>query len=155
MDICSLLDSNLLDCSCNNTVALALGSSVYIWNAETCTMVGALEPLTGREPISSLCWSEDGRTLSVGTRRGEIQVRSKTSMEIHDVEGLALALWWLWLFMFFKLWDVECKRMTRCLLPHLAMVRAVSWKQYLLSRFVCYRKHTHTHTQSPFLVKWY
>lgn len=57
-------------------VALALGSSVYIWNAETHTVVGSLEPdpLSGQESISSLCWSEDGRALCVGTRRGEIQV---------------------------------------------------------------------------------
>ncbi|XP_029685132.1 cell division cycle protein 20 homolog B-like [Takifugu rubripes] len=97
---------NLLDCSSHNTVALALGSSVYIWNAETHTVVGSLEPdpLSGQESISSLCWSEDGRTLCVGTRRGEIQ-----------------------------LWDADCKHMTRCLLAHVSVVRAVSWKWPLLS----------------------
>lgn len=47
-------------------------------------------------------------------------------------------------FFFLKLWDVECQCMTRCLLPHCSMVRAVSWKQHLLSRFVTESTHTHT-----------
>uniref|UniRef100_A0A674PJ25 Uncharacterized protein n=1 Tax=Takifugu rubripes TaxID=31033 RepID=A0A674PJ25_TAKRU len=42
--------------------------------------------------------------LCVGTRRGEIQ-----------------------------LWDADCKHMTRCLLAHVSVVRAVSWKWPLLS----------------------
>lgn len=88
VDICSLSDSNLLDCSCNNTVALALGSSVHIWNAATCTVMGYLEAVAEEESISSLCWSKDGRTLGVGTRRGQIQVRS-----LGPHGG---GLWWWW-----------------------------------------------------------
>ncbi|KAM9360205.1 cell division cycle protein 20 homolog B-like [Symphorus nematophorus] len=104
--------SNLLDCSCNGMIALALGCSVYIWNSETQALVGHLDPSPqpGRssdyqtQSISCLCWSKDGRALCVGTRRGDIQ-----------------------------LWDVEQKQNMSCLPSHLSVVRALSWKQCLLS----------------------
>uniref|UniRef100_UPI0037E712FC cell division cycle protein 20 homolog B-like n=1 Tax=Semicossyphus pulcher TaxID=241346 RepID=UPI0037E712FC len=103
--------SNLLACSCNGMIALALGSSVYLWNSETQALVGHLNPSQQRGPphhqtqsVLSLCWSRDGGALCIGTRRGEIQ-----------------------------LWDVEQNRRMRCLPPHLSVVRALSWKQQLLS----------------------
>ncbi|XP_071339553.1 cell division cycle protein 20 homolog B-like isoform X2 [Trachinotus anak] len=101
--------SNVLDCSRTGMVALALGSSVYLWNSETRALVGHLDPSTqtGRPclwSISCLCWSRDGRTLCIGTRRGEIQ-----------------------------LWDVEYKQSMRCLPSHLSVVGALSWKHQLLS----------------------
>ncbi|XP_044051415.1 cell division cycle protein 20 homolog B-like isoform X2 [Siniperca chuatsi] len=104
--------TNLLDCSCNGMIALALGSSVYLWNSETRALVGYLDqsPQPGRSrlqtpSISCLCWSKDGRALCIGTRRGEVQ-----------------------------LWDVERKQNMRYLPSHLSVVRALSWKQQLLSR---------------------
>lgn len=79
--ISSPSDTNLLDCSCNGMIALALGSSVCLWNSETRALVGHLDlsPQPGRphgqtQSVSSLCWSKDGRALCIGTRRGEIQV---------------------------------------------------------------------------------
>ncbi|KAK5870890.1 hypothetical protein PBY51_003798 [Eleginops maclovinus] len=101
--------TNLLDCSCDGIIALALGSSVYLWNSETHALVGYLVPSpqpggTYLQTISCLSWSRDGRTLCIGTRRGELQ-----------------------------LWDVEQKQNTRCLRSHLSVVRALSWKQQLLS----------------------
>nr|XP_020449630.1 cell division cycle protein 20 homolog B isoform X2 [Monopterus albus] len=112
--------TNLLDCSCNGMIALALGSSVYLWNSETRALVGYLNPsLQPGQPhhqmqsISSLCWSRDGRVLSTGSRRGEIQ-----------------------------LWDVERKQNMMCLPSHLSVVRAFSWKQQLLSSG-CMLGHIH------------
>ncbi|KAM7019123.1 cell division cycle protein 20 homolog B-like [Tautogolabrus adspersus] len=103
--------SNLLDCSCNGVIALALGSSVYLWNSETQALLGCLcpSPQPGTlylqtQSVSSLCWSRDGRSLCIGTRRGEIQ-----------------------------LWDVEQNQRVRCLPSHVSVVRALSWKQQLLS----------------------
>ncbi|XP_040010581.1 cell division cycle 20.3, cofactor of APC complex-like [Xiphias gladius] len=101
--------TNVLDCSCNGMIALALGSSVYLWNSETRALVGYLNPSPQaggpyHQSVSSLSWSRDGRALCIGTRRGEIQ-----------------------------LWDVDNKQNMRCLPSHLAVVRALSWKQQLLS----------------------
>ncbi|XP_041854680.1 cell division cycle 20.3, cofactor of APC complex-like [Melanotaenia boesemani] len=103
--------TNLLDCSCNGMVALALGSSVYLWNSETHSLVGHLEPSPdpGRrhfenQAISCLCWSRDGRALCIGNRLGEIQ-----------------------------LWDVDHKQNMRYLRSQDSVVAALSWKQHLLS----------------------
>lgn len=76
-------DTNLLDCSCDGVIALALGSSVYLWNSVTRSVVGHLDqtaasgqPSSGcqTQSISCVCWSGDGRILCIGTRRREIQV---------------------------------------------------------------------------------
>ncbi|CAJ1069243.1 cell division cycle protein 20 homolog B-like%2C partial [Xyrichtys novacula] len=103
--------TNLLDCSCNGMIALALGSSVYLWNSESQALVGCLEnhpkpgpPYHQTDSVSCLCWSRDGRALSIGTRRGEIQ-----------------------------LWDVEQNQRVSCLSSHLSVVGALSWNQKLLS----------------------
>nr|XP_057927457.1 cell division cycle protein 20 homolog B-like [Doryrhamphus excisus] len=101
--------TNLLDCSCNGLLALALDSSVYIWNSETHSVLGRLEPrlepgLGHRHTVSCLCWSRDGRILCIGTRRGEVQ-----------------------------LWDVERGQNVRTLPSHMSVVRALSWNQQLLS----------------------
>ncbi|XP_041792343.1 cell division cycle protein 20 homolog B-like [Chelmon rostratus] len=101
--------TSLLDCSCNGMIALALGSSVYLWNSETRAPVGRLDPspqpgASDLRSISCLCWSRGGSALCIGTRRGEIQ-----------------------------LWDVERKQNVRSLPSHSSVVRAISWKQQLLS----------------------
>ncbi|KAM8761305.1 cell division cycle protein 20 homolog B-like [Acanthopagrus schlegelii] len=102
--------ANLLDCSSYGLIALALGSSVFIWDSETRALVGCLDPGPGRasghqgQSISCLCWSRDGRALCIGTRRGDIQ-----------------------------LWDVEQRQNMSRLSSHLSAVRALSWKQQLLS----------------------
>ncbi|XP_051923186.1 cell division cycle protein 20 homolog B-like [Hippocampus zosterae] len=101
--------THLLDCSCTGILALALDSSVYIWNSETCSLLGRLDPCPeqGRErrqTVSCIRWSADGGVLSIGTGRGEVQ-----------------------------LWDIEQRKNVRSLLSHLSVVRGLSWKQQLLS----------------------
>ncbi|KAK0135422.1 Cell division cycle protein 20 B [Merluccius polli] len=79
-------DSNLLACSCTGLIALALGSDVHLWNSETQSLEGHTHPgpdspthtqpgraCWPRRAVSSLCWSSDGRVLSIGTRQGQIQ----------------------------------------------------------------------------------
>lgn len=80
----SFTDTHLLDCSCEGVIALALGSSVYLWNSQTGALAGSLDPspqpglARHRAPsISCLSWSRDGGVLCIGTRQGEIQVAWK------------------------------------------------------------------------------
>ncbi|MED6276627.1 hypothetical protein CHARACLAT_004941 [Characodon lateralis] len=103
--------ADLLDCSCDGMIALALGSAVYLWNSETRALVGHFQsspdpgqPLCRSMSISCLSWSGDGRALCTGNRRGEIQ-----------------------------LWDVDQKQNVCHLQPHVSLVSALSWKQQLLS----------------------
>lgn len=81
-------DTNLLDCSCDGVIALALSSSVYLWDSESRSVVGRLDQTApsgqqwsdGRtRSVSCLCWSGDGRILCIGTRRREMQVFGETA----------------------------------------------------------------------------
>uniref|UniRef100_A0A8C6P5B8 Cell division cycle 20B n=1 Tax=Nothobranchius furzeri TaxID=105023 RepID=A0A8C6P5B8_NOTFU len=99
--------TDLLDCSSDGVIALALGSAVYIWNSVTNLLVGHLDPGGPRHSalsVSCLCWSRDGRVLCFGNRRGEI-----------------------------KLWDVDHKQNLRHFQSHQSSATAISWSQQLLS----------------------
>lgn len=68
---------NLVDWSCGNLVAIALGGSVYIWNAET-SEVSCLCSLSEDEEsedyICSVRFSGDGSYLALGTSNGPVQI---------------------------------------------------------------------------------
>jgi cell division cycle protein 20 (cofactor of APC complex) len=77
---------NLLDWSTKNMIAVALGETVYLWNASN----GSIDTLcTHNEQgsyVSSLSWSQNGKHLAIGTGNNKVQ-----------------------------LWDVETKRKDRTL----------------------------------------
>lgn len=102
---------NLLDWSCTNLVAIGLGESVYIWNAESgqvnllCTVGGENSvEVEGDEYICALRWSEDGVYLSIGLSTGSIQV-----------------------------WDIESTTLLRTMTGHLSRVPSLSWSGAILS----------------------
>ncbi|XP_055017911.1 cell division cycle protein 20 homolog B [Boleophthalmus pectinirostris] len=103
--------TNLLDCSSNGVIALALGSSVYLWHSKNCALLGHLAPKASQgqasshsQTILSLCWSKDGQELCIGNRRGDIE-----------------------------LWDVEYGLSVKRVSSHQSAVRALSWKHNLVS----------------------
>lgn len=63
----------MIDWSSFNTLAVALGTSIYLWNADTGAIDQLLE-LTGVDYVTSLCWVPNGNLLSVGTSLGPVQV---------------------------------------------------------------------------------
>ncbi|KAG8322857.1 ubiquitin-protein transferase activating protein [Homalodisca vitripennis] len=69
------VDLNLIDWSANNVLAVALGSSVYLWNATTGNIDQLME-LEGTDYVCSLSWIQEGNMLAVGTFQGPVQVRS-------------------------------------------------------------------------------
>jgi len=99
---------NLLDWSCNNTLAVALGPSVYLWNATTAEITELMSTATEDEEtdnsITSVSWSEDGSFLAVGTNDSEVQ-----------------------------LWDVTRTKKVRSLQGHSARVGALAWNRHILS----------------------
>jgi cell division cycle 20, cofactor of APC complex len=109
LDAPDLLDDyylNLVDWSISNWLAIALGQTVYLWNAGT----GDIEELCTFDDgpnahISSVSWLPDGGThLAVGTSNGYTQ-----------------------------LWDVnECKKV-RSMNGHSDRVGALSWNRHLLT----------------------
>jgi len=75
LDAPELLDDyylNLLDWSEANVIAVALGSSVYLWNAESGD-VSELMQLEGKH-VTSVSWIKEGGYLGVGTSDSELQI---------------------------------------------------------------------------------
>jgi len=107
LDAPDLLDDyylNLLDWSSRNTVAVALGCAVYLWDAAT----GEIELLCENEEddnnITSVSFMADGTHLAVGNNYNSVQ-----------------------------LFDVERKQKVRTMNGHAARVGSLAWNNYVLS----------------------
>ncbi|XP_072606033.1 cell division cycle protein 20 homolog B isoform X3 [Vulpes vulpes] len=94
---------NILDWNFRNLVAVALGSSVFIWTGEN-NVIENIDLSLNCNYISSVSWIKDGNCLAVGTSEGEVQ-----------------------------LWDMVTKKRLRNMLGHLSVVGALSWNHCILS----------------------
>src|SRR5690606_1860268 len=77
LDAPGLLDDyylNLLDWSCENALAVALGNTVYVWNAETGGISKLMEAEGEENYVCSLGWIQDGSYLAIGTAHNEVQI---------------------------------------------------------------------------------
>lgn len=92
---------NLLDWSCGNVVAVALGAAVFLWSADD-GAVQQLAPFGDAPPadgaVTSVSWAADGKHLAVGTSGSEVQI-----------------------------WDAAAARSVRTLRGHSARVSALAW----------------------------
>ena len=65
---------NLLDWGSANVLAIALGSTVYLWDATN----GSTSELVTFEdedgPVTSVSWGPDGRHIAVGLNNSEVQL---------------------------------------------------------------------------------
>nr|XP_019598671.1 PREDICTED: cell division cycle protein 20 homolog B isoform X2 [Rhinolophus sinicus] len=95
---------NILDWNSQDLVAVALGSSVYIWNGENHKGIENIDLSLTSNYVSSVSWIKEGSCLAVGTSEGEVQ-----------------------------LWDVVTKKQLRNMLGHLSVVAALSWNHCILS----------------------
>ncbi|MEW5318494.1 MAG: hypothetical protein WDW38_009711 [Sanguina aurantia] len=95
---------NLLDWSCRNMIAVALGRSVYLWNSTSGTVEELCQCPGEGDYISSLSWGADGNFLAVGTSDCKVQI-----------------------------WDAERQKQIRELAGHTNRVSALSWNNSILS----------------------
>lgn len=94
---------NLVDWSAMNTLAVGLGSCVYLWSACT-SKVTRLVDLGEDMAVCSVSWSQRGHYLSVGVDNGDIQV-----------------------------WDaVKCRKL-RTMQGHRQRVGCMSWSHHVLA----------------------
>lgn len=84
--IVNFIDLNLLDWSCNNHLAVALGGFVYLWNAATGNIVQLCQTSTPECYIGSLAWIKEGNYLALGDSDGVVQVG------VHHFKGNLLLL---------------------------------------------------------------
>lgn len=93
---------NLMDWSGDNVVAVALGSSVYLWNAAS----GNIEVLyenEGGDHACALSWIQEGHILAVGTSTGTVE-----------------------------LWDCEQMKRLRIMDGHSGRIGVLAWNSYVV-----------------------
>ncbi len=94
---------NLVDWSSTNTLAVGLGSCVYLWSACT-SKVTRLVDLGEDMAVCSVSWSQRGHYLSVGVDNGDVQI-----------------------------WDaVKCRKL-RTMQGHRQRVGCINWSHHVLA----------------------
>src|ERR1700733_8251992 len=94
---------NLISWSCQNSLAVALEASIYIWKADTGSVVQLGEAPEGTY-VSSDDFSNKIMFLGVGIGTGDVE-----------------------------LWDVESGQKLRTMSGHQGQVATLSWSQHILS----------------------
>ncbi|XP_024364758.1 cell division cycle 20.2, cofactor of APC complex [Physcomitrium patens] len=70
---------NLMDWSSSNVLAIALGMTVYLWDATT-SSIEELVTVDEEGPITSVSWAPDGQYLAVGLNNSTVQLWDSTSL---------------------------------------------------------------------------
>ncbi|XP_041357187.1 cell division cycle protein 20 homolog [Gigantopelta aegis] len=107
LDAPEILDDyylNLLDWSVNNLLAVCLGSSLYLWNANNGEIQQLMQMEQPGDYIGAVSWIKEGNFLAVGTSSGDVE-----------------------------LWDVSQEKKVRTMTGHSARVGCLSWNSYILS----------------------
>jgi hypothetical protein len=83
---------NLLDWSSSNVLAVALGQTVYLWNAATGGIEELCETKTADDFVTSVSWvkSGAGEHLAIGTNLAEVQLWDVTKQKQVSVCGCEL-----------------------------------------------------------------
>lgn len=77
LDGTALLDDyylNLMDWGKNNILAVALGRSVYLWNATNNSVQLLLTAADEDDHPTSIAWSMDAKTVAVGFARSRVEI---------------------------------------------------------------------------------
>jgi cell division cycle protein 20 (cofactor of APC complex) len=107
LDAPELLDDyylNLLDWSSTNVLGVALGDSIYLWNASDGSIQQLMQTQGEQSHVTSLSWIQQGNYMAVGTSDNKVQI-----------------------------WDVEKLKQVRSMQGHRARVSSLSWNGPLLS----------------------
>lgn len=94
---------NLLDWSCDNSIAIALQSDVYLWSSET-GRIDHLFELPENVTVCSVSWMHDGTHLAVGLSNSKI-----------------------------ALWNIELKKQVRAMTGHASRVGTLAWRDWMLT----------------------
>ncbi|KAK7378887.1 hypothetical protein VNO80_04336 [Phaseolus coccineus] len=96
---------NLLDWGSGNVLSIALGNTVYLWNADDSSTSELVTVDEEDGPVTSVAWAPDGRHLAIGLNNFHVQ-----------------------------LWDSHSSRMVRTLRGgHQARVGSLSWNNHILT----------------------
>lgn len=101
LDAPDLLDDyylNLLDWGSSNVLAIALGTTVYLWDASTGSTSELVTVDDDKGPVTSVNWAPDGRHIAVGLNDSEVQLWDSTANR-QVIKHILLPLLLCWLHM--------------------------------------------------------
>ncbi|CAL5030236.1 unnamed protein product [Urochloa decumbens] len=70
---------NLLDWGSSNVLSIALGSTVYLWDASSGSTSELVTVDEDYGPVTSVSWAPDGRHIAVGLNSSDVQLWDTTS----------------------------------------------------------------------------
>ncbi|GAY61528.1 hypothetical protein CUMW_210650 [Citrus unshiu] len=70
---------NLLDWGSSNVLAIALGSTVYLWDASDGTTSELVTVDDENGPVTSVNWAPDGRHIAIGLNNSQVQLWDSTA----------------------------------------------------------------------------
>ncbi|XP_069718252.1 cell division cycle protein 20 homolog [Phaenicophaeus curvirostris] len=95
---------NLIDWSTQNFLAVALDTSVYLWNHTSGEIIKLMEMEHTSEYVSCVSWIKEGNYLAIGTSNAEVQ-----------------------------LWDIQHQKRLRNMTSQSSRVGCLSWNSHILS----------------------
>ncbi|XP_018444799.1 cell division cycle 20.2, cofactor of APC complex [Raphanus sativus] len=79
---------NLLDWGSANVLAIALGHTVYLWDASTGSTSELVTIDEEKGPVTSINWAPDGRHVAVGLNNSEVQLwDSASNRQLRTLKG--------------------------------------------------------------------
>ncbi|WZY86266.1 hypothetical protein YC2023_032650 [Brassica napus] len=79
---------NLLDWGSANVLAIALGHTVYLWDASTGSTSELVTVDEEKGPVTSINWAPDGRHVAVGLNNSEVQLwDSGSNRQLRTLKG--------------------------------------------------------------------
>ncbi|KAK1270127.1 Protein FIZZY-RELATED 2 [Acorus gramineus] len=85
LDAPGLIDDyylNLLDWGSDNVLSIALGNTVYLWDALDGSTSELLSVNEEAGPVTSVSWAPDGRHIAVGLNNSEVQLWDSAAMRL-------------------------------------------------------------------------
>lgn len=95
LDAPDILDDyylNLLDWGSSNVLSIALGSTVYLWDAADGSTSELVTVDEESGPVTSVKWAPDGRHVAIGLNNSEVQLWDSTANRLVSVPFMCLYL---------------------------------------------------------------
>lgn len=73
---------NLLDWGNKNVLSIALGNTVYLWNASDGSTFELVTVNDDLGPVTSVSWAPDGKNIAIGLNNSEVQLWDSTSARL-------------------------------------------------------------------------
>ena len=100
---------NLLDWGSSIVLSIALGSTVYLWDASSGSTSELVTVDDDYGPVTSVSWAPDGRHIAVGLNSSDVQLWDTTSNRLVGTSwALLIMCSYLWFVLYGCAEDAHC-----------------------------------------------